>query len=255
TAVAVGAGAKGLAYIIYEAEGPKSPIIKFFGEKELKVLEDKLQPKVGDMIFFGAGEHKTVTKVLGVVRTALRDKYNLVSKDELSFVWVLDFPLFEMDEQTGKLDFCHNPFSMPQGGLEALIKEDPLTIRASQYDLACNGYEILSGAIRNHDIPTLLKSFEMVGRGEEEIKAKFGSMYNAFQYGAPPHGGFAIGFDRFMMILADEHNIREIYAFPKNGKAEDAMMNAPSFVDEEQLVELGVEVREEIKEELEAKKK
>jgi aspartyl-tRNA synthetase len=156
---------------------------------------------------------------------------------------VTDFPMFEESEINGKLDFCHNPFSMPKGWIEAFQNEDLLSIKANQYDLACNGYEVLSGSIRNYDVNSLVKAFEMVGRKKEEVIEKFGAMYQAFQYWVPPHWGFAIGMDRFMMILTDEENIREVYAFPKSWKAQDLMMNAPAGVDEEQLRELHIEVR------------
>jgi aspartyl-tRNA synthetase len=244
TEVAKSHGAGGLAYIIYEADGPKSPILKFFTGDELATLEAKLAPKVGDMIFFGAGEYKVVCKVLGQVRLACRDRFELVNKDEIAFCWVTDFPMYEQKDD-GSYDFEHNPFSMPHGGLSAFEgNPDPLSIYGCQYDLACNGYEILSGSIRNHNLEALVKAFNIVGKGEEEVKNKFGAMYTAFQYGVPPHGGFAFGFDRLLMILRDEENIREIYAFPKSGKAEDAMMNAPAEVDEVQLRELHIKVRE-----------
>lgn len=244
TEVAKANGAGGLAYIIYEADGPKSPILKFFTGGELAALEAKLAPQVGDMIFFGAADHKTVCKVLGQVRIACRDRFDLVRSEELAFCWVTDFPMYEQKDD-GKYDFEHNPFSMPHGGRTAFDgNPDPLSIYGMQYDLACNGYEILSGSIRNHDIEALVKAFNVVGKGEAEVKEKFGAMYTAFQYGVPPHGGFAFGFDRLLMILSDETNIREIYAFPKSGKAEDAMMNAPAPVDEEQLRELHIRVRE-----------
>ena len=244
TELAKSLGAGGLAYIIYEAEGPRSPILKFFGETELKALEEKLSPKAGDMIFFGAGEHKTACKVLGGVRIACGDRFDLVDKNEIAFCWVTDFPMYEQKDD-GSYDFEHNPFSMPHGGVEAFDgNPDPLTIYGAQYDLACNGYEVLSGSIRNHDVNALVKAFEIVGKGEAEVKEKFGAMYTAFQYGVPPHGGFAFGFDRLLMILRDETNIREIYAFPKSGKAEDVMMNAPTEVDEMQLRELHIKIRE-----------
>ena len=244
TEVAKSHGAGGLAYIIYEADGPKSPILKFFTGDELATLEAKLAPKVGDMIFFGAGEYKVVCKVLGQVRLACRDRFELVSKDDIAFCWVTDFPMYEQKDD-GSYDFEHNPFSMPHGGITAFDgTPDPLSIYGCQYDLACNGYEILSGSIRNHSAEALVKAFNIVGKGEAEVKSKFGAMYTAFQYGVPPHGGFAFGFDRLLMILRDEENTREIYAFPKSGKAEDAMMNAPSEVDEVQLRELHIKVRE-----------
>ena len=244
TEVAKSFGAGGLAYIIYEADGPKSPILKFFTGNELASLEAKLSPKVGDMVLFGAGDYKTTCKVLGGVRLACRDRFALVSKDEIAFAWVTDFPMYELKDD-GKYDFEHNPFSMPHGGLAAFEgNPDPLTIYGCQYDLACNGYEVLSGSIRNHNIESLVKAFNIVGKGEQEVKDKFGAMYTAFGYGVPPHGGFAFGFDRLLMIIRDEDNIREIYAFPKSGKAEDAMMNAPAEVDEIQLRELHIKVRE-----------
>ncbi len=244
TEVAKSHGAGGLAYIIYEADGPKSPILKFFTGDELATLEAKFAPKVGDMIFFWAGEYKVVSKVLGQVRLACRDRFDLVKSEELAFAWVTDFPMYEQKDD-GSYDFEHNPFSMPHGGVHAFDgNPDPLSIYGCQYDLACNGYEILSGSIRNHSVDALVKAFNVVGKGEEEVKSKFGAMYSAFQYGVPPHGGFAFGFDRLLMILRDESNIREIYAFPKSGKAEDAMMNAPAEVDEVQLRELHIKVRE-----------
>jgi len=244
TEVAKSLGAGGLAYIIYEADGPKSPILKFFTGNELESLSQKLAPETGDMIFFGAGDYKTTCKVLGGVRLACRDRFDLVSSDEIAFCWVTDFPMYEQKDD-GSYDFEHNPFSMPHGGVEAFDgNPDPLSIYGAQYDLACNGYEVLSGSIRNHDVRALVKAFEIVGKGEAEVKEKFGAMYTAFQYGVPPHGGFAFGFDRLLMILRDEANIREIYAFPKSGKAEDVMMNAPTDVDEMQLRELHIKVRE-----------
>ncbi len=244
TEVARSLGAGGLAYIIYDENGPRSPILKFFNEKELDALMQKLAPKKWDVIFFGAGDEKTTCKVLGGVRVECRDKFDLVDSSEIAFCWVTDFPMYELKDD-GTYDFEHNPFSMPHGWAEAFEGDvDPLEIYGAQYDLACNGYEILSGSIRNHDIKALVKAFEIVGKGEEEVKEKFGAMYTAFKYGVPPHGGFAFGFDRLLMILRDETNIREIYAFPKSGKAEDVMMNAPTNVDETQLRELHIKIRE-----------
>lgn len=242
TKVAQSTWAKWLAYIIYEAEWPRSPILKYFSESEIKAIESKLNPKTWDMIFFGAGEFKQVIKTLGTVRLALRDKFNLIDKDTISFCWVTNFPLFEIDEDTGKIDFGHNPFSMPHWGNEAFNNSNLEDIYCAQYDMACNGYEILSGSIRNHDINALVKAFAMVWRSEEEVKEKFGAIYWAFQYWVPPHGWFAFGCDRIMMILKNEDSIREVYAFPKSGKAEDTMMNAPSVIEEWQLKELSIEV-------------
>ncbi len=243
TELATSQGAKGLAYIIYETEWPKSPILKFMSTEELQALEEKLKPEVGDMIFFGADNRDLVNKVLGSVRVALRNKYHLVDPNTLSFAWITDFPMFEKDEKTGKLDFAHNPFSSINATIEDLRNLNPEEVYGFQYDLTLNGYEILSGSIRNHNIELLTEAFRMVGRSEEEVKEKFGGMYEAFQYGVPPHGGFAFGIDRFMMILLWEDNIRDMYAFPKSGKAQDAMMNAPSDVDEESLKELHIKVR------------
>ena len=243
TDVARANGAKGLAYITYEADGPKSPILKFLSETEIAALTEQLGAQVGDMIFFGADTRESVNKALGGVRLALRDMLSLANQDALVFAWVTDFPMYEL-KPDGSYDFEHNPFSMPHGGVDAFAPGvDPLSIYGCQYDLALNGYEILSGSIRNHDISSLVKAFEIVGKGEAEVKEKFWAMYEAFGYGVPPHGGFAFGFDRVLMILSDETNIREIYAFPKSGKAEDAMMRATSSVDEKQLEELHIEVR------------
>lgn len=249
TVVAQTAGAKWLAYIIYEQEGPRSPILKFFSEAEIKALEEKLNPKVWDMIFFGAGDYKTVTKVLGTVRSTLRDKYDLVDKDEISFAFITDFPMYSMNDEW-KLDFEHNPFSMPYGGAEGLANPNKLEIYWMQYDVACNWFEVTSGSIRNHDPELLVKAFEIIWKWEKEVKERFWAIYNALQYGAPPHGGFAIWIDRLIMILKNEESVREVFAFPKSGKAEDTMMNAPSYIDEVQLKELGIDLREEVKEEL-----
>lgn len=234
--------AKGLAYICLDPEGIKGSIAKFLTPEEIEMIKSKTGAQTGDTIFFVADNYDVVTKSLGRLRTFIRDKYLTIDKDDLSFCWIEDFPMFEMDD-TGKLDFCHNPFSIVKGGFEGLRNPNKLEVMSEQYDLSCNGYEILSGSIRNHDPELLLEAFKMVGRGEEEIKQKFGAMYEAFQFGPPPHGGFAIGFDRLLMILKDEENIREIYAFPKSGRAQDVMMGAPSFVDKVQLDELHIQVK------------
>lgn len=248
TKVAQTAWAKWLAYIVYddkEEGGKKSPILKFMSDSEIKELENRLNPSNGDIVFFSADEFEKAVKVLNVVRLSLRDKYNLASKDLLAFSWVTDFPMFEESDINGKIDFAHNPFSMPKWWIEAFNNPNLLAIKANQYDLACNWYEILSGSIRNHNTEALVKAFEMVGRSEQEVKNKFGAMYEAFQYWPPPHGWFAIWLDRFMMILMDEPNIREVYAFPKSWKAQDLMMNAPSFIEQEQLDELHIKIKEE----------
>lgn len=248
TAIAQKAWAKWLAYIIYddkEETGKRSPILKFMWETEILEMEARLQPKNGDVIFFSANEFEIAVKILNVVRLALRDKFDLADKSKLAFCWVTDFPMFEENEITGKIDFGHNPFSMPKWWVEAFQNEDLLSIKSVQYDLACNGFEILSGSIRNHDVESLVMAFEKVGRNKQEVIDKFGAMYEAFQYWVPPHGWFAIGMDRFMMILKDENNIREVYAFPKSWKAQDLMMNAPAYIEQEQLDELHIAVVEE----------
>lgn len=240
TEVARNAWAKWLAYIIYDQEWPRSPILKFFSEGEINELNKVFNPQVWDIIFFSANEFKPAVTALSAVRLAIRDKYNLVDKNELAFSWITDFPMYEMDKDTGKVEFEHNPFSMPKWWLKAFEEKDPLKILWQQYDLSCNGYEILSWSIRNHDPEVLLKAFEMVWKWEEEVKEKFWAMYNAFQYWAPPHWWFAFWMDRIIMILMDEDNIREIYAFPKSGRAQDTMMNAPAEVDEKTLKELRI---------------
>ncbi len=245
TKIAQKAWAKWLAYIIYDEEWPRSPILKFFSEEEKKAIEDRLQPKIWDIIFFSADKFDKAVKVLDVVRQTLRDWYNLADKDELAFVWIYDFPMFEKDEITWKIDFSHNPFSAPQWWYEAIKNkewDELLDVKAYQYDLVLNWYEILSGSLRNTDINALIEAFKKVWRTEEEVKEKFGAMYEAFQYWVPPHWWFAIGMDRLMMILTDEDNIREVYAFPKTWKWIDLMMNAPSKVDEEQLEELKIKL-------------
>lgn len=241
-------GAKGLGYFQMKEDGLKWPLNKFFSEADLTELVEVTKLEVWDVVFFGAGEKKLVQTYMWKFRNYLAEMMNLANPDEISFCWITDFPIFEEDEVTWKIDFEHNPFSMPQWGASDFDKvwSDLLTVKWLQYDLSCNGYEILSGAIRNHDIKSLVKAFEKVGRTEQEVKDKFGAMYEAFQYGVPPHGWFAIGFDRLMMIYLNEHNIRDIYAFPKSGSAQDLMMNSPVKVDDEQLSELKIEVVEDI---------
>ena len=245
TEIAKKAWAKWLAYIVYDDKeewGKKSPILKFFSKNEIKEVEARLEPKSWDIIFFSASDFKQAVSVLNIVRLALRDKFNLADPKKMALCWIVDFPMFEQDEVSWKLDFAHNPFSMPIGWLEAFENKDLLSMKANQYDLACNGYEILSGSLRNYDIDILIKAFETVWRSKEEVINKFGAMYEAFGYWVPPHWGFAIWIDRFMMILTDETNVREVFAFPKSWKAQDLMMNAPATVDDEQLKELHIKV-------------
>jgi aspartyl-tRNA synthetase len=196
---------------------------------------------------FVADKYNVVTTALGRLRLFIRDKYLSLNKDDLAFCWIEDFPMYEQDPETWKYDFCHNPFSIVKWGFESLKNPNKLEITSEQYDLSCNGYEVLSWSIRNHDPELLLEAFRVVGRGEEEIKAKFGAMYEAFQFGPPPHWGFAIWFDRMLMILKDEENIREVYAFPKSWRAQDVMMWAPSFVDWYQLDDIGIIFNDRVK--------
>ena len=233
-------GAKGLAYTKSVGGVFESGISKFISPVQ-KELHEKLDLEEGDLLFFGAGKREEVNKILGAVRSELGNRLGLKDPNKLAFVWITEFPFYEMNESTGKLDFAHNPFSMPQGGIEAFEVEDPLSIQTNQYDLAVNGYEILSGSIRNHDPEILVKAFEKVGYGRDEIIKRFGGLFNAFQYGAPPHGGWAIGFDRFFMVLTDEPNIRDIYAFPKNSNGMDLLMNAPNEAPIEDMKMLGIE--------------
>lgn len=230
-------GAKGLAYILIKDE-PSSPILKHMSPEEISEIIKKTGAKKGDAIFFGAGDWLTVCKSLGAVRSLAAEKLNLKDPNKAAWVWVTDFPMYEFNQDENKIDFSHNPFSMPQGGIEALNSKNPLEINAYQYDLALNGFEISSGAIRNHRPDIMYKAFEIAGYSKEDVDAKFGHMIRAFEFGAPPHGGFAPGIDRLLMVLLDEPNIREIYAFPLNGKAQDLMLGAPSEVSPKQLKEL-----------------
>lgn len=235
-------GAKGLAYILLKEEGPSSPIIKFLGDDVTKNLITELKAKTGDAIFFMADAWDVACKALGQVRIAIAKMQQLANPNEASWVWIVDFPMYEFNEETKQIDFSHNPFSMPQGGMKALETQDPITILAEQYDLVLNGFEICSGAIRNHKPEVMYKAFAIAGYTKEDVDAKFGGMISAFQYGAPPHGGCAPGLDRLMMVLWDLSNIRDIYAFPKNGKAQDVLMNAPSKVTDKQLKELHIKL-------------
>lgn len=236
-------GAKGLAYTKVTKEGLDSGIGKFLSAVAKNLIK-AVGAKEGDLLFFGAGARKEVNKILGAVRTELGDRLELKDPNLLAFAWITDFPFYEMNEETGKLDFGHNPFSMPQGGMEAFNKEDPLEIKTIQYDLAVNGYEVLSGSIRNHNPEVLVKAFEVLGYDKDEVINRFGGLYNAFQYGAPPHGGWAIGIDRLFMVMIDETNIRDVYAFPKSSNGIDLMMNAPSVPPQEDLDLLGIEFKD-----------
>ncbi len=234
-------GAGGLAYIVLDPDGVKSPILKFLSEEEKTNIITKTKAETGDIIFFGADQKEVVNKVLGKLRSQLGDTFGLKDPSVVAWAWITDFPMYELNKE-GKLDFMHNPFSMPQGGLDALNNQDPLTIRAYQYDIIANGLELSSGAIRNYNPEIMYKAFELVGYSKEVVDEKFGAMIRAFEYGAPPHGGFAPGIDRLLMLLENEPNIREVIAFPKNGSAEDVMMSAPGTVEEKQLKELHIKL-------------
>ncbi len=238
-------GASGLAYIIFDENGEaKGPIAKFLSQDKLLQLKEISGLNNGDSVFFSCAEEKVAAKLAGSVRTHLGQELGLISNDRFELCWVVDFPYFEMNEDTGKLDFNHNPFSMPQGGLQVLEntkdQSELLKIKAHQYDIVCNGIELCSGAIRNHQTEILYKAFELVGYSREHVDQKFGALAQAFKYGAPPHGGLAPGIDRIIMLLADEPNIREVILFPMNQKAEDLMMKAPSSVEPKQLQELHI---------------
>lgn len=243
TSVAKSEGAGGLAYITYENGEAKSPIAKFLSADELTGIQNATGAKDGDAIFFGADKRTVVNKVLGKLRSEFAEHFNLKDPGVIALAWVVDFPFYEMDEKTGKLDFGHNPFSMPRGGAEAVeAASDKLDVVADQYDMVMNGYEICSGGVRNHNPETLYKVFGVLGYDEAYVEEKFGAMINAFKFGAPPHAGCAFGVDRMLMELVGESNVREVVAFPKNGSGVDVMMNSPSTVDDAQLDELSIRV-------------
>ncbi len=235
-------GAKGMAYIIWVDGEVKSPIAKFLSEDELNQLKEIGKVEDGDALFFLADKEKLVWHIGGAVIPELGKQLELIDPNVFKFCWIVDFPMFEEDEETGQVIFSHNPFSMPQGGMDDLLNKNPLDILAYQYDIVCNGIELSSGAIRNHRPDIMYKAFEIAGYKQEEVDASFGGMINAFKLGAPPHGGIAPGVDRIVMLLADEPNIREVIAFPFNQQAQDLMMNAPSEVTMQQLRELHLKV-------------
>lgn len=233
-------GAGGLGYIIFAEDGGKGPIAKNLEPERIAAIRDKTGLKAGDAVFFAAGKGDEVARFSGLVRTRIATELDLIEENAFRFCWITDFPMFERNEDTGQIDFSHNPFSMPQGGMEALEKQDPLTIKAYQYDIVCNGIELSSGAIRNHRPDVMIRAFEIAGYPESEVEARFGGMLNAFRYGAPPHGGSAPGVDRIVMLLADEPNIREVILFPLNQQGEDLMMGAPAPVERARLKELSL---------------
>jgi aspartyl-tRNA synthetase len=255
---AQGEGQPGLGYILFfdrsqdetslsadpkaAGVGGRGPLANNIGPERVEAIRLALGLKAGDAAFFVAGDPVKFAKFAGLARTKVAQELKLVDEDRFEFAWVVDFPMYEWDEEEKKVEFSHNPFSMPQGGLEALLGKDPLAIKAFQYDVACNGYELASGGIRNHRPEAMLKAFEIAGYGEETVVERFGGMYRAFQYGAPPHGGMAAGVDRIVMLLAGEQNLREVALFPMNQRAEDLLMGAPSPATPKQLRELHVRV-------------
>ncbi len=234
-------GAGGLAYILYTVEGEKSPILKFMSDEEISAVRERCGAEEGDAVFFGADTRVVVNKVLGQLRIAFADRFGLKDPDEVALCWIVDFPFYEWDEKNKKLDFGHNPFSMPKGGMEALMaaktNEEKLAIVADQYDMVMNGYEVASGAVRNYNPEIMYKVFNILGYSNEYVEARFGGMLSAFKFGAPPHAGAAPGLDRIFMVLVGVENIRDVVAFPKNGNGVDLMMNSPSEVDAIQLEE------------------
>ena len=234
-------GAKGLAWVKYEENALTGGISKFITEEMKEILEKEYGFKNGDSIFFIGDELKTAQKIAGLIRIELGNRLDLLEKDTYRFCFIVDFPMYELSDE-GTIDFSHNPFSMPQGGLKALEEKDPLEILAYQYDLVCNGYEMASGAVRNHNPEIMVKAFEIAGYSEEDVKNRFGALYKAFQYGAPPHAGAAPGLDRMVMLIANSNNIREVIAFPKNKRARDLLMQAPSKVQDEQLKDVHIKL-------------
>ncbi|MEM1075591.1 MAG: aspartate--tRNA ligase [Pseudomonadota bacterium] len=238
-------GLPGMGYIFWRDQGngmeAAGPLAKNIGAERTEAIRQQLDLGVGDAAFFLGGKPKAFEAVAGKARNVIGTELGLTEENRFAFAWIVDFPIYEKDEETGKVDFEHNPFSMPQGGMAAL-EGDPLDVLGYQYDLACNGYELVSGAIRNHKPEIMFKAFEIAGYDEAEVRKRFGGMVNAFQYGAPPHGGCAAGIDRIVMLLADESNIREVMLFPMNQRAEDLMMSAPSDPTSDQLMELGLRV-------------
>jgi aspartyl-tRNA synthetase len=255
-------GAKGLAYLVYSAEGAgaegavsvKGPIAKFLTPEQMDALRAQCGAEPGDAVFFVCDKELAASKIAGQIRVKLGRDLDRVEKDVFRFCWIVDFPMFEYDEEAKKVEFSHNPFSMPPGGMEALLTKNPLDILAYQYDIVCNGIELSSGAIRNHKPEIMYKAFEIAGYGPEVVDRKFGGMINAFKLGAPPHGGIAPGIDRMVMLLAQEESIREVIAFPMNQRAQDLMMGAPSEVLDKQLKELHIQVDPKVVAELKASK-
>ena len=236
-------GAGGLGYVVYEAAGPKGPIAKNLDAARLDAIKQAAGARDGDAVFFACAKPAEAAAFAGKARARLCQELDLLAKGEFRLCWIVDFPMYELDPDTKKIGFSHNPFSMPQGGLDALNTKDPLTIKAFQYDIVCNGVELSSGAIRNHLPEVMVKAFEIAGYTRADVEARFAGLFNAFQYGAPPHGGSAPGIDRIVMLLADEPNIREVVAFPMNQQAQDLLMGAPAEVTPERLKELHIRLQ------------
>ena len=241
---AIEEGQPGLGYIFFKDGKGSGPIAKNIGDEKTELIKNKFSLDDGDSIFFVCGIPNNFLDFISRARVKIGNELELIKKDSFEFCWIVDFPMFEYNEELKKIDFSHNPFSMPQGGLESLENMDPLEIKAFQYDIVCNGVELSSGAIRNHRQDILLKAFEIAGYNIDEIKKRFGAMYDAFGYGAPPHGGIAPGIDRIVMLIAGVENIREVIAFPMNQQAQDLMMNAPSEILSDQLKEIGIKIIE-----------
>ena len=235
-------GAPGLGYVVLAEGAARGPIAKFLDEGRLAALRRATGAVDGDAVFFVCDKRAAADRLAGKARTRLGEELDLIEKGAFRFCWVTDFPMYERDEETGRIEFSHNPFSMPQGGLEALETKDPLTIKAYQYDIVCNGVELSSGAIRNHRPDIMYKAFAIAGYSKQDVEARFGGMLNAFRYGAPPHGGSAPGIDRIVMLIAGESNIREVIAFPVNQQAQDLLMQAPAPVPPERLKELHIKL-------------
>tara|TARA_Y100001936_G_C15977723_1_gene614772 strand:- start:33 stop:1202 length:1170 start_codon:yes stop_codon:yes gene_type:complete len=238
-------GASGLAYFTLEGEkeiSGKGPVGKFFSQDSLKKIMEICKAEIGDSLFLACGKLNEVEKILAISRTKIAKDLNLIDENKFEFCWIVDYPMYELDEQTKKIKFSHNPFSMPQGNLDKLDLKNPLKIKAYQYDIVCNGVELSSGAIRNHIPDLMFKLFAIAGYSKQQVEEKFSGMINALSYGAPPHGGIAPGVDRIVMLLANEKNIREVTLFPMNQNAQDLMMKAPSKVEEKQLKELNIKI-------------
>ena len=236
-------GQKGLGYVILEDNDFKGPISNNMNKENLESLKKEIDLKNGETVFFICDEKSNATKFSALVRTKICNELQILEKNKFKFCWIVDYPMYELDPVTKKIDFSHNPFSMPQGGMQALLEKNPLEILAWQFDIVCNGIELSSGAIRNHKRDIMVKAFEIAGYSEKELKERFSSLFNAFKFGAPPHGGSAPGIDRIIMLISGEENLREIVAFPMNQQAEDLMMGSPNIVNETQLRDLGLQLK------------